>query len=286
MGMSGDNRNNGRSGRFASRALPVAALLVTAIFSATLLSGWLSSPESYSHQIERLDAKKETVMRLSVASATTSAVISMIPDDTCTPIANQLAAISKDFGMVLAAILLEKYLLTTLGFAFFGLVAPACLVALAVALVLPGSSRARAALFSGATRLLVAGLVVWACVPASVCVTDRIEETYEASITAAIDSADQAGGISEQITVSTSEPKGLLGRVLDVVTGSDGVVNRAVAKAGGLVTWAQTVLSNFTEGLAVMVVTTCVIPLLTPMLALAVVRLALEPVVSVLVNDN
>lgn len=275
-----DRNSQGTGVAKAILTLAVAAALVAASFiSSSMLAGHFSSPETYAHQIERLDAKKETVMSLSVGSATASAVISMIPDDTCTPIADQLAGISKDFAVVLAAILLEKYLLTTLGFVFFGFVAPACLIACAVGILMPHRLRARDFVLFAAIRLLVVGGVVWGSVPASIFLTDRIEETYEASISAAIDSADWAGAVSEQLGAEEAdeESKGWRDKASDFVSDPKSAFGGAADKVSNLVDWAKTVLSDFVESLAVMAVTTCVIPVLTPMLVLWAVKMALQP---------
>ena len=54
----------------------------------------------------RFDEKRNTVIGLTAASAVASAALTLVPDDTCTPIAEQLSAISKDFSFVIAALLL------------------------------------------------------------------------------------------------------------------------------------------------------------------------------------
>lgn len=221
-------------------------------------------------------------MGLSVGSATASAVVSAIPDDTCTPIANQLAGISKDFGIIVGVILLEKYLLTTLGFVLFGILVPVSCLGLAVATLLPDHSHAKEFLFSGTVRILIVGVVLWGSIPASVFLTDKIEETYEASISAALNSADEAAAVSELIS-DDNEPDekaddeniivAAYHRVRDFFCGPSEAISDLTGKAAELVGWAQTALSNFIEGLAVMAVTTCVIPILVPLFGLWVIKL-------------
>ena len=284
--MPTDERQNGTHTKKALASLAIAAvLLLGALLSGGLLSEHFSSPETYAHQIEQLDAKRDTVIKLATSSSAASMAISMIPGDVGMPIANQLADLSKDFTIVLAAILLEKYLLTTLGFVAFGVVAPICLVACAVATLMPRDSNVWQLVYANALKVLVVSVVVWGSIPASVFVTDRIEDTYEASIAEAIDSASQIGdavGSAEAEEPEMSE--GWRSQFFGFVSNPVGTIS---AVSEELVSKAQATLSSYIEGLAVMVVTACVIPALTPIFALWVTKLLLSrPLITLPSHDE
>ena len=68
-----------------------------------------STPEFHEQSIQYLDEKRNTVMTLAVSSAAISTSITILPGDTGTPIANDLADLSSKFLLVLGAIYLEKY---------------------------------------------------------------------------------------------------------------------------------------------------------------------------------
>ena len=113
----------------ASKVFKVIIPLLLAAVSVFLLTGYAVSPELHAGTIASLDEKKTTVMELTAASTAAAAVVSALPDDTGTPIAEQLADLSGYFLIVLSAIYLEKYLTTLSGYAAFTVLIPlACLI--------------------------------------------------------------------------------------------------------------------------------------------------------------
>ena len=89
--------------------------LIIALLSIFVLARFTTSTEYHAKTIQSLDEKKATVMELTAASTAASAVITLIPGDTGTPIAEKLADLSSYFLTVLCALFLEKYLLTITG---------------------------------------------------------------------------------------------------------------------------------------------------------------------------
>ena len=69
-------------------------LLLVAILSITVIGKYASAPENHQKTIASLDEKKQTVMELTAASTVTSALITLLPGDTATPIAEKMADVS------------------------------------------------------------------------------------------------------------------------------------------------------------------------------------------------
>lgn len=84
--------------------------------------------EHHKETIAALDEKKDTVLELTVAATATSALITLIPGDVGTPIAEKVADLSGYLLIVLCAVFLEKYLVTLTGYAAFKLFIPAACV--------------------------------------------------------------------------------------------------------------------------------------------------------------
>ena len=144
----------------------------------------MTQPEIYQRSIDSLQAKQETVLELTAASTAASAAITLLPGDTATPIADKLADLSGYFLIVLCAIFLEKYLLTITAGAAFRLLFPlACLLLIAYVF------RGRKLFAMLAVKLICFGVAIMLIIPASVYVSDTIENTYSASINAAIENA-------------------------------------------------------------------------------------------------
>jgi len=93
----------------------ICILALTIILSCTVVGSKLTDPATYSHTIEVLDQNRSTILGLTAASAAASAAISAIPDDICTPLAEEISELTTWFAVILAVVYLEKYLLTILG---------------------------------------------------------------------------------------------------------------------------------------------------------------------------
>ena len=228
------------------KLLKVVVPIVIALVSVFVISEHAASAEFHADTIEALDAKKETVMELTAASTATSAAITLIPGDTATPIADKLADLSSYILIVLCAIYLEKYLVTITGFAAFKILIPAACVLFALSVFWKGD-----ALKNLAKRLAVFGLAIVLVIPASVQVSNLIETTYQASIEDTLDTAKKTADTIEEETESEEKEEGLVAGIVSKV--KDGV-STATAEV-------ENVLNNFIEALAVMLVTSCVIPI-------------------------
>lgn len=224
--------------------IKIAAALVIALISVFVLTRYAASPEFHAKTIQSLDEKKKTVMELTAASVAASTAVTMIPGETATPIAEKLADLSSYFLIVLCAIYLEKYLLTITGFAAFQILIPA-----ACLLYVIGLFRKKEIYRQFVVKLTVFAIAIAAVIPAGVKVADMIEATYESSINSTLASAKEA---TEEIEENTEESGGVWDKFVGAI--KDGV--------SGIVTKVETVLNNFIESLAVMIVTSCLIPIL------------------------
>ena len=106
-----------------------AVLILIAVISMTKVAPWAGNPETHKHTIEQTEQKIESVMLLSGGAAATSATLSLLPGDMCTPIADQLAEMSTYFLIILSALYLEKFMISLSGYSVFGVLIPiACVL--------------------------------------------------------------------------------------------------------------------------------------------------------------
>ncbi|MEI3183386.1 MAG: hypothetical protein V8S98_08690 [Lachnospiraceae bacterium] len=158
--------------------------LLIGILSFTVVGKYAAAPESHQATITSLDEKKNTVLELTMAATATSAVITLLPGDIGTPIAEKVADLSGYLLIVLCAIFLEKYLVTITGYAAFKIFIPAACVLFATNLFVSNRSLDRLA-----RKLLVFGICIFLVVPSSVKISDLIEHTYQAQIEATLEEA-------------------------------------------------------------------------------------------------
>ncbi len=224
--------------------LQVSIPIIAAVISIFVLARLASSTKFYANTIEALEEKQETVIELTAASTAASAAITLLPGDTATPIAGELAELSKYFMVVICAILLEKYLLTIIGYVTFAVLLPAACLIYSLNVFLK-----RDGLRLIVKKLLILGITIMAAVPGSILISDLVESTYEASIEQTMEAARRSAEEIENNTDATEED-GMLSDFLSKVQGGVSVV---IEKFENLV-------SDFIEALAVLLITSCVIP--------------------------
>ena len=228
--------------RTTSRLLIAALLLLLAVLSALFVTEWASAPATHTATAQALDEKVNTVLQLSAASALVSSAVTLLPGDVGTPIADKLADFTTWFLLILSVLLAEKYLLGILGVVAFRILIPLGLLSAAVSLFcFPRRLRALA------VKLAVLGLALFLVIPLSLGVSDMIYRAYEESIQDTVETADQLSTDATEFSAAETDSS-----LLGIVTSK-------------LNTWrsrAVDALNRFLQTLAVMLVTSCVIPLL------------------------
>lgn len=164
-------------------------------------------------------------------------------------------------GIVLAVLYLEKYLLTILSTLAFGALIPLALGLFCAALLMHNNLSTSRVMRVAGTRVLVVAAVLLFLVPTSVWVTERVDSMYQSSIEQAETdaAANQDQGQDQVPEGEKNENKGFLDSLIDMVADAgEALANGAQSITDGVV--AQ--VNNLIEGAVVMIVTSCVIPLL------------------------
>ena len=284
------------------KRIAAVVLLLVAILSVTVIGKYASAPENHQKTIASLDEKKKTVMELTAASTVTSALITLLPGDTATPIAEKMADVSGYLLIVLCAIYLEKYLVTITGYVAFTYLIPAACVLWILNLFF-----ANATVRKLAAKLAVFGIAIFLVVPASVKISDLIGDTYQAQIEATIEDAKSTQnilensdpgndtgeaeigtGTTEAATANTQEKtnseSGSVSNIFDWAkdafsSAKDSVANvveNVTISTEELVQKVENSLNHFIEAVAVMIITSCVIPMLVLLLFFWMVKIVLD----------
>ena len=253
------------------KAIIAAVLAAVALVSLIVFANIASNPETYTGIIGTLDEKKGNVMMLATTTTAASAAISALPNDMGTPIADKLVDFSSYFMVILAVIYLEKFLLTTLGFLGFGILIPVACALFAVAVFLRRGTLTRVNLQRLGTKLAAFGLALALVVPVSVWLTDNVDATFDESLAAASAAAQEATEqLEENTQAAPQEDQGLLGGIASAVQeGWNGLTQGAQQALDSLGQQLNTMIDT----LAVMIVTSCLIPLLVLILFLQLVKI-------------
>ena len=285
------------------KCITAVILLLVAILSITVIGKYASAPENHQKTIASLDEKKQTVMELTAASTVTSALITLLPGDTATPIAEKMADVSGYLLVVLCAIYLEKYLVTITGYVAFTYLIPAACVLWILNLFFVNATVRKLA-----AKLSVFGIAIFLVVPASVKISDLIGDTYQAQIEATIEDAkstqnilensdmvndtneteDNGTGATGTATGNAQEKEnsnsGSVTNIFDWAkdafsSAKDSVANvveNVTISTEELVQKVENSLKHFIEAVAVMIITSCVIPMLVLLLFFWMVKIVLD----------
>lgn len=241
----------------------IVALVVLALLSGFVARPHFADTKTWDSTIEVIDQKKGNVLALTTSCVALSAGITALPGDTGTPVAEQLAQLSGNLGIVLAVLYLEKYLLTILWSVGLGILIPFALVLFAISLGIHGRWSTSTVIRRVATRVLVVAIIGMVLVPASVWVSQKVDETYRVSIEQAqqkaADAADSDSSKASKKKTESTESKNVLEQLAD---GASSLVTSATSGAKQMTDEIVQQVTDLIEGVIVMIVTSCVIPLL------------------------
>lgn len=270
-------------------------LLIMAILSCTVGGRIASSVETYSGSIASIDKSIGDALKLITGVTVTSVVISLLPDDVATPVANQFSDFSDYLLFIVIILLAEKYLVTLFGATAFRILIPAACI-----LVFAGLVKGREGLKKAGIKLIVAGFAISFLIPVSTAVSNLINAVYGSNIQATIEKTDKlsstisfeeeqseedaaavkekpeaekasmsASGFDSEKGVDKSKFKSFFGSIGATVSNAAGAVSQAVSNAVDSVVdsvkdafnFFMELAKDFAESIAVMIVTSCIIPI-------------------------
>lgn len=219
----------------------VILLLIIATLSMTVISKVATSPESYKSTIQSIDEKKATVMGVTATAAATSTALAAIPGDATTPIANQIMELSSYLLIVVCALVLEKSLLTVMGYLSFNLLIPISCVMLGFYTFIKKRTLKILAL-----KFIVFALVIVSIIPFSMKISDMIYEANQATV------EQVATDLEESVIENGEEEKSWIDKMLDKIKDSVSDVGEK----------AKQLLNSFIDAIALFIITYCALPII------------------------
>ena len=262
------------------RIVMIVLCIVITLVSNIVLAKNYSSPEYTVNKktITYLDEKKTTALELCAGATALSAAITLIPGDTGTPIAEKLTDLSGYFLIVVSAIYLEKYLLTILGALTFRWLIPAAMIAIALYFGIR-----RDFFWKLGVKVLIFGLAVYAVIPVSVHVSQLIYNTYQESIDTTLAETENLISQTEgnaQSSTESNQNSGDEGFFAGLVDKAKDTLEQAKDTASIATEQFKYMLNKFIDGLAVLIVTTCLIPILVMVFFVWIVKMILGTAIT------
>ena len=275
-------------------ALKIIIPLLIAILSFALFSNYAASDKLHNDTIATLQAKQDKVLQLSAASTAIAAGASLVLGDRAVAVSNKLLDLTGYFIIILSAILLEKYLVTVMGLVSFKIIIPIACIIFSIFTLIDRESMRKLAV-----KLVTFAVVAFLVIPFSVVISNVIENTYGNTINKTIEEgeslkeelevfSDKAiDDVNSGSTISNYEKEEVAennsssnenGNIIENFGKSVGnfvsgakekaasalgnVVKTVTGKAKEWIDKLTTQLNNMIDAIAVMIVTTCVIPIL------------------------
>ena len=224
-----------------NRLIMMLICIGIALTSFFVVSKWATSVESYRWVIKTLNGFQKKALGLSGTATALATGAAAIPGEAATPIANKLADVAGYMVIVYAVIIVEKYLLTITGYIAFKILFPIGCVLLAAGNFLKNGWKEF--IYRIGIKSIILGVLLWGLVPTSAWVTNMVNETYAKSYEADFTLEDTEELLDEGDTVDDA---------IDAV-GEVATEKLSVFEDG---------LNRIIEGVAVLLVTTCAIPVL------------------------
>ena len=277
--------------------LKVIIPLLIAILSFAVFSNYAASDKIHNNTIATLQAKQDKVLQLSAASTAIAAGASLVLGDRAVAVSNKLLDLTGYFIIILSAILLEKYLVTVMGLVSFKIIIPIACIIFSIFTIIDRENMRKLAV-----KLVTFALVAFMVIPFSVVISNVIESTYGNTINKTIEEGES---LKEELEVfndnATDDVKSTIneyekketvedsnnenGNVIDnlgkffsgakdkAASALGNVVKTVTGKAKEWIDKLTTQLNNMIDAIAVMIVTTCVIPLLVIFFLIWIVKM-------------
>ena len=252
--------------RISKRTIILITLILIAVFSFFVVSKVVTAPDFNASTIKSLDDKKVTVMKLAATAAASSTALSLIPGDVATPIANEIAELTSYFIVILGAILIEKILMSVVGYLSFAFIIPfACLMGI-LYLYLKNE-----VLKNIAIKLALFGIVLFATIPVSIHASDLIYASYQESIEQTIETANEnKADIEEKKKDFAEEDKNWMEKIESYLSN---VTSKIGADITAIVSKGEASLASFLDAIATLIIISCVIPIIVLIVFALVIKI-------------
>ncbi|MDD6191150.1 MAG: hypothetical protein PUB75_06130 [Firmicutes bacterium] len=258
------------------RIIITTVILIFGAVSFFGLSKWAENPETYNGTTAKIEELQNNAIGLTTAATGTATLAAAVPGDATTPVANKLADVAGYMVIVYAALTTEKYIMVLAGALLFKIAIPLAAVVVS-ALIIAGKTETRWTYI--VLRVLAVFIVLWALVPASMYISTKVQDIYETTARTKLEQVDKENKQIEKEAeaekkANNKKSSNLFDKIYEKVKN---VTVDAKSTAKQKAKEFETALDNMIEGVAIMIVTTCVIPFIVMAILLWVAKLIVIP---------
>ena len=236
------------------KSLKILLAVFVMVFSFTVLVQKIPETKYVQNTVERLEESQNTIMKFSGSTMGTSVAISALPDDFGSPLAGTIADLNMYFIFMFAVIFVEKLLvLEGIKIALAYMIPAACL--LYVAFVLSSKNVFK----NFANKLLILGMAIIIVIPFSTYFTETVCNDYLAYVDETIEEADAGAAKINEVMAASDEEATFFDRI-------SAAFKTSIQSVSDLLAYFKNVVRKCVNSVAIMLVTTFVVPMLILML--------------------
>ena len=231
-----------------AKCLVAALIMVVSIF---VLAQKVPETKMVEDTIESIEQSNKTIMEFSGATITTSLALSAFPNDFATPLASTLSDLNTYFIFIFAVLFVEKLVVIEgVKIAFVYIIPAACILYIAYV------SFGKDIFKNFATKLAVLGLAVVFVIPLSTYFTEKVCADYLVYVDETIEDANAGAEKVNEVMASGEEEATIFDKLSDAF-------QTAIQGVNDLMAYFENVIKKCVNSIAIMIVTSFVLPLLT-----------------------
>ena len=224
------------------------------VFSFTVLTSKIPESQYIQNTIERLEDSQSTLMAFSGTTIATSLAISALPDDFASPLASTVSDLNTYFIFLFAVLFVEKLIVIEGVKISLAYIIPAACILYVISIL-----TTKEVFKTFATKLLILGISIIVVIPISTHFTEVVCEDYLIYVDETIAEADAGAGKINEVMTTSNEDATFFDKLSDAF-------KTAIKDVSDLLTYFKNVVKKCVNSVAIMIVTTFVLPLLTLML--------------------
>lgn len=220
------------------------------VFSFTVLSCKVPETKFVQESVEYLEESQNTVMKFSGTTIATSLAISALPDDFASPLAGTISDLNTYFIFLFAVIFVEKLIvLEGVKLALKWIIPAACI------LYIVSLFFTKEVFQKFAVKLLILGLSIIMVIPISTHVTESVCADYLDYVEETINETDAGASKINDVMNSGDKDTTFFEKISNAF-------KTAIQSVSDLLTYFKNVIKKCMNSVAIMIVTTFVVPML------------------------
>ena len=236
------------------KLVKILLLVFAMVFSFTVLTHLIPESKYVQETVGHLEESQNTIMKFSGTTIATSLSLSALPNDFASPLASTVSDLNTYFIFIFAVLFVEKLLVIEgIKIALVWMIPAACILFIAAILF-------EKEMFKNlGKKLMILGISVIMVVPISTHFTETVCADYLAYVDETIEEADAGAGKINELMAEGNEEATFFDKLTDAF-------KTAINDMNDLLAYFKNVVKKCVNSVAVMIVTTFVLPMLVMLL--------------------